>query len=206
MNKKFKKLRKGKNAYIGILALIVLILGVVLVKSYLVNNTDIKPTSSLSNKAVTIPLNASYLLLAKENPSNGNISVYKLEKDSGRTISQNDFSLTAETGGLGCSSFKGSYSVCKNAIWFSSDGQKAIVQTEYQQAMFEEPPFWYAWYLLDIKSGKLTQLYKADIRLVEWAYDETNNKVYFKTEVENNKNEPLPKKYFQLDVASKSLL
>lgn len=208
MNKKINLLIKKRSSLFVIGLLIVVFLGFSFLKLISYKKTSTQPLTTAQNsikKPLSIPVDAKYLFLARQNPNNNSISIFKVDKYSGQTINQNNFVLTKETGHIGCSSFQGTYSVCKNAVWFYSSGEKAIVQTEYQGAMFEEPPFWYAWYLLDVKSGRLTELYKADIRLVEWQYDEKNNKVYIKTEIENHKNEPLPKKYFQLDVGTKNM-
>lgn len=209
MKNKLNLLLKKRSYFVVIVSVILVFGSVSLLKLFSSKKAISQPltiTQDSIKKPVSIPLEAKYLFLAGQNSNGSSILTFKVDKYSGKTISQNSFTLTKEMGHMGCSSFQGSYSVCKNAVWFYSSGEKAIVQTEYQGVMFEEPPFWYAWYLLDIKSGKLTELYKADIRLVEWQFDEKNDKVYIITEIENNKNEPLPKKYFQVDVGTKNIL
>lgn len=201
-----KKSNKIKTSQIAILLLVILALGVYLTKTNFYKSLITPPTKELVNNSVAMPSEAKYLLIATEPTTTNEVSIYKIDKNSGNTVSQSSFSLTKDTGHIGCSSFKGSYSSCKNAVWFSKSGNKAVVQTEYQQAMFEEPPFWYAWYLLDTNSGKLMQLYKADIRMIEWLYDDIKDKVFFVVQIENNNNEPRPRRYFQIDVTTKTVL
>ena len=127
----------------------------------------------------TFSRHVKYILLAVAQSETipKNISVYKIQADSGKVVSRNNFNLN---GSLGCSSFQGLYSVCKNAVWFSQNGLQAVIQTENQSGPLGESPFWIKWSVMDFTSGSMTEIYTLDINdgnvsLSEWVYDGRDN-------------------------------
>jgi len=137
---------------------------------------------NLRPSLVLSPRVSKYILLATKS-NQELIKFYKISAGSESIVSKKSLRLTDKTGWPGCSSFMGTYSTCKNAVWFSANGQKAVIQTEKQSGPLEEPPYWTAWYLMDLSTGQLSEIYRIysdqdpDFTLVEWLYDRGENVV-----------------------------
>jgi len=150
---------------------------------------------------------SKYILLATKS-NQELIKFYKISAGSESIVSKKSLRLTDKTGWPGCSSFMGTYSTCKNAVWFSANGQKAVIQTEKQSGPLEEPPYWTAWYLMDLSTGQLSEIYRIysdqdpDFTLVEWLYDRGENVfIQARTDLSNQNL----RKYYQLNIGQKTL-
>ena len=154
------------------------------------------------------PASSKTLYLSKFDTNRQQVKIYAIDNASNQNKLKTTITIPSSLGSVGCSSFNGSYSICKNAVWVSGDGSNAIVETDHQCAgdCFGFGESWYSWSYVDLKSGKLISLYKSDVNLVDWQYDDKNQIVYITTQVPTNENKPASKKYFRIDVANKKII